>query len=73
MSLHKFETLDFTMKTRIDSLQNQHNMEWLVMEYMYAKKGIERTYISEAIAEITNRKSDDIMRILEGVKSMNIL
>ena len=61
------------MKTRIDSLQNQHNMEWLVMEYMYAKKCIEKTYISEAIAEVTHRKSDDIMRILEGVKAMNIL
>jgi len=73
MALDKFETLDFTMKTRIDSLQNQHNTEWLIMEYLYSKKDIERTYISDAIAEVTNRKSDDIMRILEGVKAMNIL
>lgn len=73
MSLDKFETIDFTMKTRIDSLQNQRNTEWLIMEYLYSKKDIERTYISDAIAEVTNRKSDDIMRILEGVKAMNIL
>lgn len=73
MALDKFEILDFTVKTRIDSLKNSHNTEGLIMEYLYAKKHNEKLYISEAIAEVTCRKSEEIMRILEWVKAMNIL
>ncbi len=69
----KGEILDFSLKTRVDSLQRTKQTEWLVMEYLYAKKEIDKKYISEAIAEVTNRRSQDVARILDGVKAMNIL